>query len=356
MMKKLISKEIPLIFLILALVVIKILGVYFATDIFSKYSPLIDSNLYLTNFYKNEGIIRTLVVQKLAILISDFGSYFFTHFVFGIISAVGFIYYYLRGGKSCLILLFLLLPSSLVWTSIVGKDALFFGGFGWILFIWSKFTIDPLDIFDIFSLILGFSICLLMRPHYAFVLIWLFFSTALLKVFSERAFPAILIAFILFGLGIYFFAWEQLLARGYGGIDSLARASRFEFFRIIPHGEIGFERFRELVPLGIITGIIGPLPSELIARPVFIPFFLEGLLILISPFALMWVLSGNLFANKTTFIRIFWWSLVPSIFLAMVIHAPFGLLNPGSAIRWRTDFEQIFYLAPFLLFLQMRDD
>ena len=356
MKKKLSSKEISLLFLTLALVAIKTLGVYFATEIFSKYSPLIDSNLYLSNFYKNESTIRTVVVQKLAILISGFGGNFFAHFVFGLISTAGFIYYYLRGGRSWAILLFLLLPSSLVWTSIVGKDALFFGGFGLILFIWSKFSIDSLDIFDLFSLILGFSICLIMRPHYAFVLIWLFFSTALLKVFAERAFSSLIIAFILCGLSIYFFAWEQLLARGYGAIDSLARASRFEFFGIIPHSEIGFERFRELISLGIITGIIGPMPSELISRPVFIPFFLEGLLILIFPFVLMWVLSGNLLANRTTFIRIFWWSLVPGIFLAMVIHAPFGLLNPGSAIRWRTDFEQIFYLAPFLLFLQMRDD
>jgi hypothetical protein len=33
----------------------------------------------------------------------------------------------------------------------------------------------------------------------------------------------------------------------------------------------------------------------------------------------------------------------------MVLHAPFGLLNPGSATRWRVNFEPIFHMAPLLL-------
>jgi hypothetical protein len=39
-----------------------------------------------------------------------------------------------------------------------------------------------------------------------------------------------------------------------------------------------------------------------------------------------------------------------------VLHAPFGLLNPGSAIRWRVNFEKIFYLAPLLLMYRFIDD
>ena len=40
----------------------------------------------------------------------------------------------------------------------------------------------------------------------------------------------------------------------------------------------------------------------------------------------------------------------------MVLHAPFGLLNPGSATRWRVNFEAIFHIAPLLLLYGFLDN
>jgi hypothetical protein len=43
-----------------------------------------------------------------------------------------------------------------------------------------------------------------------------------------------------------------------------------------------------------------------------------------------------------------------AIIILVLVHAPFGILNPGSAIRWRVNFELIFYMAPLLLFLEAK--
>ena len=38
----------------------------------------------------------------------------------------------------------------------------------------------------------------------------------------------------------------------------------------------------------------------------------------------------------------------------MIIHAYFGILNPGTAIRWRVNFELIFYFAPLLIYFNLK--
>ena len=350
MIKIFIPKTRPLYFLLATLFIIKILGVLFATRIFASYSPLIDSSLYLSNYYSNDPILRTRLVQLLANYLSGVAGPFFAHLIFGLFSVIGFFYYYARGGRSWLILLFLLLPSSFVWTSIVGKEALFFGGMGLCLFIWSKFLVERLDWLDWAGLIIGFSLCLFMRPHYGFALLWLFASTSLLKNFGGIAGILLFFSYIFFGLVIYNFAWGELLDRGFGAIDSAGRASRFDSFEIEPGSTQGLEKFKDLVPLGIIFGVVGPLPSELINRMEFFPFFVEGVLVLMLPFIVVLIMYKLDFCFNPLFFRIFWWCLLPGIFFLMVIHAPFGILNPGSAIRWRTNFEQFLYLAPTLLF------
>jgi hypothetical protein len=356
MVKIFMTERLSSYFLFAALFMIKLFGVFFATRIFASYSPLIDSTLYLSNFYSNEPILRTQIVQVLSNFLSGVAGPFFAHLIFGLFSVIGFFYYYARGGRSWLILLFLLLPSSLVWTSIVGKEALFFGGMGLCLFIWSKFLVERLDWFDWAGLIIGFLLCLFMRPHYGIALVWLFASTSLLKHYGGSAGILLFFIYIFVGLVIYYFAWGELLDRGFGAIDPAGRASRFDSFEIEPGSTQGLEKFKDLVPLGIIFGVIGPLPSELINRIEFSPFFVEGVLILTFPFIIVLIMHKLNFRFNPLFFRIFWWCLLPGIFFLMVMHAPFGILNPGSAIRWRTNFELFLYLAPTLLFYRCMNE
>ena len=130
-----------IIILLLTVLVIKIFGVYFATHIFHYYSPLIDANLYINEYYKipdgaiRTGDIRTNLIQDIVLFAKlFFSNNFFIHLFFGILSLIGFIYGIFKRLVSPIITITLVLPSSLIWTSIVGKEAVFFGFFTLIIF------------------------------------------------------------------------------------------------------------------------------------------------------------------------------------------------------------------------------
>ena len=55
--------------------------------------------------------------------------------------------------------------------------------------------------------------------------------------------------------------------------------------------------------------------------------------------------------NKNIFYLNYIYGVLPAIILVMTIHSFFGIFNPGTAIRWRINFELIFLLcALFNLF------
>ena len=334
---------------------VKLVSTLLAVYVFARFSPLIDADLYLSGFYANEASLRTSVIQSLVKLLSNFGGALFVHWVFGLMSLVGVIYYYQRGGTRWQLCLLLLLPSTLIWTSVIGKESIFYGAFTLSLVIWARFVVRKCDVADYVILGIAAVVCAILRPHYAVVIIWLFASTVLVNQFKNRAWVWLsLLAFLGCGL-LLTFAWEPLLYRGFGGIDAGARASRFLIFGIEPGTDAGFETYKEFLHLGALFGIIGPMPAELFERPVFIPFFLEGLLILLFPAVVYFNASKQSFAGKQRFKSIFWLCLVPAIIALVVLHAPFGLLNPGSATRWRVNFEAIFHMAPLLLLYTLSD-
>lgn len=335
---------------------IKIIGVAFATLVFSKFTPLVDSQLYLEEFYKTDAAFRTQAVQWLTTILNNISGPYFTHFTFALISTLGLTYYYLTGGRRWVLALTLLLPSSLVWTSIVGKEAIFCGAMGLGLVVWSKYAVKSLGWQDVVVATLAIGVCASLRPHYAVALLWLFVATIILKRLGSKAWPLLMCLLLVGALATYFWVWQDLLYRGYGGIEPNARASRFHTLGIAAGTDQGFEQFKSMLPLGMLIGIVGPLPSEVLKRVEFLPFFIEGVLILLAPLLIFLFVYKCDLPQKAVFIRIFWWCLVPAILMLMVLHAPFGLLNPGSATRWRTNFEQIFYLAPLLLMYRFMDE
>lgn len=337
---------------ITAVSLIKAFGVVFALAIFARYTPLVDSQLYVSGFYAGTGEIRTGLVQSLATLLTRVGGPCLAHYGFAMISTLGLIYYYLIGGRRAFLLLTLLLPSTLVWTSIVGKEAIFCGFLSIALVIWSSYAVRALRWYEILVVLGSLIICFAFRPHYAAALLWLFVSAFVVKNTRNWA-PAILLMLLAIGFTlVYLFVWDELLFRGYSGIDSAARSSRFELFDIDPlsdRNHSGFLKFRSMIHVGMLVGIVGPLPSEVAQRIEFLPFFTEGFLVLCSPLLIfLYALKKGLFVQQY-FNKLFFWCIAPSLIMLTLVHAPFGLLNPGSATRWRVNFEQFFYLAPLLL-------
>lgn len=328
---------------------LKLLFTILAVFVFARFSPLIDADFYLSGYYVSGVALRTRIIQCVVLTLSNIGPAVFVHWVFGVLSLSGVLYYYWRGGVRWQICIPLLLPSALIWTSVIGKEAIFYGAFTLALVIWARFVFRKCDFIDYAFLVVGVTICLLLRLHYALAICWLFVSALLIEKANKNAWIWLCLL-ALFGSAILLaFAWDPLLHRAFGGIEPTSRASRFVLFGIEPGTGAGFDTYKSFVPLGVFLGIIGPLPAEVYSRPILMPFLLEGVLILLFPAVVYLYASNQSFDGKKRFQAVFWLCLVPAILLLMVLHAPFGVLNPGSATRWRVNFEAIFHIAPLLL-------
>jgi hypothetical protein len=343
---------------VIILLLVKVFAVFFATQIFAKYSPLLDSNLYLNGAYGSHEAFRTLLIQRITVLANSFGGRFFANYIFAVASCAGFLYAYYKYERllpfwGCM---FLLLPSSFVWTSIVGKEAIFFGLFGLLIVLWSIYADEQLNLPQVITAIFLILLCSLFRPHYLLAIVWLFVATFVVKRLGFNAIYILLVTFIGIIRAIYLYFWDDLLIRGYTGISVDGRASRFLDLEIQPYAEknhAGFSRFENWLPFGALFGIIGPTPTEVVKRPEFLPFFIEGLFILCMPIIVYVYAKRHGGPRFACFKQLFFLALLPSIILLLILHSPFGVLNPGSATRWRVNFEQIFYLAPTLLAMRI---
>ena len=175
-------KSVSKVNIIIILFLIKLFGVCFSIFVFNKFTPLIDANLYINFFYSETIEIRTRSVQELVILLS-FLDEIMIHYFFACISVIGFFYALIKLNFQPILLIFLLLPSSLVWTSIIGKEAIFFGFFTLLIFIWVTALNEKLKTIDLILFILSLVVCLLFRPHYMICIFWLYFSLIILKYF-----------------------------------------------------------------------------------------------------------------------------------------------------------------------------
>jgi len=209
------NNKLPLWFIILIVILIKVVGIFFALSVFSKYTSLIDSTNYINEYYINTLEFRTLSVQLIAKWLKEIGGIFFAHFIFAMVSAIGLFYYYLTGGRHISLIAILFFPSSLVWGSIVGKEAIFIGFFGVGLVIWSRFCVRKLSLSEIFIAIVSLVICFLFRPHYAVGLAWLFMSAFVLSYFNKKSTFILTLLLMVGGVLAYVMIWDELAFRGY---------------------------------------------------------------------------------------------------------------------------------------------
>ena len=370
--------------IILIIILTKLLATTFSLFIFDHFSPLVDAKLYQNEFFINDKHLRTNLIQSLVLITNFITSPFISHYIFSIFSILGILWFVHSRNAQWPVLLILFLPTSMIWTSVIGKEPIFYLGFSIILIIWSDYINNKFTLNNFFLLIFTSVICLILRPHYFILLSWLFWVAMILKKTSHYKFillisylfvMAMLLFIIFFGEHIDKIIERNLFDitwRAFSSIDVMGRASR--------HFDLGFEKyfhyydkmpswpdfkwyttevesyFKSFFGLGFIFGIIGPLPNELISRPLFTPFFIEGVIILLSPIIILFYIKINkLYISENIHCLNYIYGVFPAIILFMILHAFFGILNPGSAIRWRVNFELIFYFAPLLLYYNILD-
>jgi hypothetical protein len=352
------------------IILTKLLATSFSLFVFDHYSPLVDAKMFQNESYFNSQQFRTYLIQIITAITNFLTSPLISHYIFSIFSILGILWLVISRNVRWPILLILFLPTSMIFTSVIGKESVFYLCFSLILIIWNDYINDKFTVKHFLILFLALSIGLTLRPHYAICLIWLFWAAFILKNTSNYK----LLIFIPYCITICIF----LLIIFFGeNIDPLIKMNIFDLrwtaFSAIDvnggasrHYDLGFnnlalanqqnllKHFNSFFGLGFIFGIVGPLPSELINRPEFIPFFIEGLTILISPLLILFFLiKRNLYKSDNINCLNYIYGVLPTIVLIMLIHAFFGVLNPGTAIRWRVNFELIFYFAPLLLYFNL---
>jgi hypothetical protein len=318
----------------------------FSVFVFSRFSTLGDSEAYLSGYYDEDRALRTIVITRIATAVSSVVGELLAQLVFSMVAAAGVIYLIhqarLHGRYRWPLVLILLVPNFGVWASIAGRESLFISMLGFFLGAVLAYYRRP----GVLSLLLAVACVagmIFIRAPYGLGFA-LFLSMFLLYRSGARvnASAGVQVLFLsIAALVVLAFAWELLDT--YISVDVLPKAMGYftlqsdttrTWVRIDSAAELFLSLWWTL-PLAL----VGPTPMEVIARPTMLPFLLSGMAIM-GCFLYSVVLAFRAPPGILRKILIVAW--LPSLTFILIAYVPFGIYNPGSAIR---------YASSFLLFL-----
>ena len=239
------------------------------------------------------------------------------------------------------------LPNFSVWTSIWSKElfGLVFTAIFAVLiinFINGNYKIRMIDI-------LGLYLCFLFSPQYLpFILQALIFIYIAQNLLNYKPLGQLGLAVFFLFINIIFLYAIRDIVNMYAGImhshfdTPTARATRDNIF------VEDYDFFRHL-PWGMFISFFGPTLNEMIQNPLHAIAGVESLFII----ALFLYLSRYIYIRCLFQFRIS--SVLPISYLMifigiLFIHYPFGVFNPGSAIRYRSRFFFLFLVLLLYLY------
>ena len=337
---------------------IKLFYMFFAIFLYAEVTVLGDNSRWMSGdirFPKLMDIITnsSIMMDFVGGISSSILGTVFGNLPFMILSYYGIYYSVSRlklNNNRLMLLLFLLsFPSFGVWSSVAGKEAVgvFFMG-----------------------IILGYIIDLINKKRYKINFIELI-AIYLLFVFKFQYSVAI------FSLLIYIIISDKFKLEGFGKL--------FLFIFHIISGVIGLWIFKDTLnelsfiipnhfsldagstrentiwlenydvffnaPYGMFIGFFGPTFNEILLKPIQGIVFIESCIILL--FFMYLFFYYLIYVIKTNKVNIYLMSLFCiSLFWLLFAHYPFGVLNAGSAIRYRENFYG--FLVVFMYFLYLR--
>lgn len=327
---------------------IKIAYAFFAVLVFAKFTSLGDTQDYLSGEYLERNNIAS-TAYLMSVIGSVLGKWGGSVLSVGL-SVTGMVYLLEKAKLSprhtSLALLLMALPSFGVWTSILSKEV-------FVLFSFCLCTGGLIDVLTrrrrFFSLvqIVGLALLTFIKPHYS-VSIYLSLLGILVYYagFKKELMLSLIVIMlaICIGLCIHYvheiYYYTQIMPLHFSQSGGSTRANTFwlsewDFFTYLP--------------IGALMAFIGPTIEEAVRSPKLLPSLLEG-----------YFLFGFIVANvwRSVFYRnhlnvMGFLLMITFVVVLFLTHYPFGLFNPGSAVRYRSGF--IFPLCIFMLFLAARN-
>ena len=338
----------------------RIFDMLFAVYVYGRLTTLGDTETYLTatpEFSWSVLVSSTGFMNFTGGVIGMVtGGTILTHLVFLTAAFYG-IYYPLRRidltqKQLVAVLLVLSLPSFAVWASVIGKEAVgvFFMGIilGYVIDLMNG-RARGMTLIEIFAVYL----MAVFKPQYA-IAVGHAILIPLLRLRLKRQ-P---------GWMLFFFVWIvvvdiSLLYYFRDTIDLLS-------ILIVPHFTLAAESTRPNTiwvdqydvfynaPYGMIIGFFGPTLTEALEKPLQGMVLIESLIVasfisvLLARTVIPRMMQGKL--NVLIF------SIVLSVFFwVLFVHYPFGALNPGSAIRYRSNFYHVFVILSMFFWVTTKN-
>ncbi|HHB1471755.1 TPA: hypothetical protein ACOFFI_000304 [Yersinia enterocolitica] len=347
------------------IITVKICFTLFSVFIYSQFSQLSDSERYLNAVVSLNNILdRTQFVDNVfAILSYLIRSELLVNIIVSILFGLSF-YCVFKDlftfvDRRLLYILFLL-PSFQIWTSIAGKEII--AVVGLLFFVKWVVNIQFGRKNKLSYLFIGVLFGVILRPHYGLAYLYLAFSGILLHKFrfanfSKGFYISIIIIFsviLALILAITIDFWNDKFLGILGVIENyflssdVAYANRY----YIQWGTVS--DYVENIFWGVPMSIIGPTLTETINRIAYAPFFIEGIIGFVMMIYIFYRLY-KLSSENSVYKKYFYFSFVPAVFIILMIHYPFGLFNPGAAIRYKQNITPLIYFYPLLVLACMNE-
>ena len=325
----------------------------FSVFVFSKFSTLGDSEAYLTGRYGDDRALRTVVITRIATAVSSVtGSELLTQLVFSLVAAAGVIYLIhhagLRGRYRWPLLMILLVPNFGIWASVAGRESLFIALLGFFLGAVLGYYHRPGLRHLLLALICMAGMIFIRAPYgLGFAL---FLAMFLLSRYGPRTRASAGVQVLLLSMSalvVLTIVWQYL--DEYITVEVLPRAESYftlhsDTTRTWVHIDDAADLFSSLwwsLPLSL----VGPTPMEVAARPLMFPFLLSGVVVF-ACFVHAITLAFRAPPGMLRKILVVGW--LPSLTFILIAYVPFGIYNPGSAIRYASSFL-LFVVFPSLL-------
>lgn len=330
----------------------KLIYTFLAVFIYSRLTSLGDSSAYLASAHSkvNWAINSTALMDYSASKLSVFLGAFGTHIFFSMLAFYGIYSALEKANLSKRYLYFVLgllsLPSIGIWTSIISKESVMAFACGiFIRFIFQVHKGEKVD--KKFMLGISFYLITIFKPQYLAVflplLFYIKFKSTLFRTASAKIF--VLLSYVLTIIVFSFFSANNIqdLAIEVGKhFNPDAASTRKEAFWKEP-----YDYFTRM-PYGFYISFVGPTLSEALVKLThFLSFVESWIMILIG--LRFYLYSFLEHSNRHRFDINFFLISVLIYFGFLFFHYPFGVMNPGSAIRYRAGFlpSAIILLAYF---------
>jgi len=338
---------------------IKIFYMFFAFLVYGKITRLGDTSGYINHsidfsmiiFYKSTYMMNFVggICGKI------FGYTVLSNLPFVILSFYG-IYYSLKrldlsNRDLFFVLLLLSFPSFGVWTSIVSKEAVgvFFMGIilGYIIDLYNgdKRKVKFIEY-------IAFYLMFVFKPQYAVAIFSIIITIKLFRNINLRANAKL----------IYLMFYILMVIIGFYMVRDIVN----ELSYIIPKNfslDAGstrentiwvndYDLYRNML-YGMFVAWWGPTISEVLSKPIQGIAFIESFIIFsFFIYFLLYILKNII---RTARLNIYLFSIgLFALFWLLFVHYPFGIFNPGSAIRYRENFYGFFVMFFYFIYLQIK--